>query len=63
MKRTAKVNFAGMVREVNLALVPDVKVGEYVIVHVGMALSKIDAEEAGKIIEDIRLVEGLGDTA
>ena len=58
MERTGKVSFGGMVRNVNLALVPDVKVGEYVIVHVGMALSKVDAEEAMQIIKDIRLVEG-----
>jgi hydrogenase expression/formation protein HypC len=58
MERTGKVSFGGMVRNVNLALVPDVKVGEYVIVHVGMALSKVDAEEALQIIKDIRLVQG-----
>lgn len=61
MERTGKVSFSGMVRDVNLALVPDVKVGEYVIVHVGMALSKVDAEEAMQIIKDIRLVEGSGE--
>ena len=58
MERTGKVSFGGMVRNVNLALVPDVKVGEYVIVHVGMALSKVDADEAMQIIKDIRLVQG-----
>ena len=55
MKLTGKVSFDGLVRDVSLVFVPDVKVGEYVIVHVGMALSKIDADEALKIIEDIKM--------
>ena len=59
MKRTARVSFSGLVREVNLAFVPDVKVGEYVLVHVGMALNKVDAVEAQKIIDDIKLVQKL----
>ena len=59
MKRTGKVSFEGLVRDVNLAFLPDVKPGDYVIVHVGMALSKIDPEEAKKIIEDIKLVYGM----
>ncbi len=59
MKLTGKVSFDGLVRDVSLVFVPDVKVGEYVIVHVGMALSKIDADEALKIIEDIKMVQGM----
>jgi hydrogenase expression/formation protein HypC len=59
MKSTAKVSFSGLVREVNLAFVPDVKVGEYVLVHVGMALNKVDAHEAKKILEDLKVVDEL----
>lgn len=59
MKRTAKVSFSGMVRDVSLAFVPDVRVGEYVLVHVGMALSKVDADEAQKILEDVQLMNDL----
>ena len=59
MKRTAKVSFSGLVREVSLAFVPDAKVGDYVLVHVGMALNKVDPEEAKKIIEDLKLIEEL----
>jgi hydrogenase expression/formation protein HypC len=44
--RTGKVNFSGIIKEVSLAYVPDVKIGDYVIVHVGFALSIIDPEEA-----------------
>lgn len=49
LMRTGKVDFGGVVKEVSLALVPDVAPGEYVIVHVGMALSKVDEEEAQQV--------------
>ncbi|MEG4171663.1 MULTISPECIES: HypC/HybG/HupF family hydrogenase formation chaperone [unclassified Microcoleus] len=44
--RTGKVSFGGIIKEVSLAYVPDVKIGDYVIVHVGFALSIVDQEEA-----------------
>ena len=44
--RMAKVQFGGIVREACLEYVPDTKVGEYVLVHVGFAISKVDEEEA-----------------
>ncbi len=46
-----KVDFGGVSKEVCLAHVPDAQVGEYVIVHVGFALSKIDADEAQRVFE------------
>ena len=46
-----KVSFAGATREVCLAYTPDVQVGEYVLVHVGFALNKLDEEEAQSIFE------------
>jgi hydrogenase expression/formation protein HypC len=49
-----KVSFGGIKKEVCLDLVPDVKVGEYVIVHVGFAISKMDEEEA---LETLKLFE------
>ena len=49
-----KVDFGGIAREVCLAYVPDVKVGEYVIVHVGFALSKLDEAEATRLFELLR---------
>lgn len=58
-KRTAKVSFDGVVREVNLAFLPDVQPGEYVLVHVGMALSRVDPVEAQRTIEDLRLIQEL----
>ncbi len=44
--RMAKVSFAGVVKDVSLAYVPEAGVGDYVIVHVGFALNKLDEAEA-----------------
>ena len=49
--RTAKVSFGGIVKDVNLAYIPESKVGDYVIVHVGFALSIIDEKEAMQVFE------------
>ncbi len=56
--RTAKVRFGGATRDAHLNLVPDAQVGDYVIVHVGFALSKIDADEAGEVFEMLRTLGG-----
>jgi hydrogenase expression/formation protein HypC len=42
----AKVEFGGIVREVCLEYVPETQVGDYVLVHVGFAISRVDEEEA-----------------
>jgi hydrogenase expression/formation protein HypC len=52
--RTGKVSFGGIVKEVNLAYVPEAQVGDYVIVHVGFAISKLDEAEAQKVFEYLR---------
>jgi hydrogenase expression/formation protein HypC len=57
--RTGKIDFGGILKEVSLAYVPDVKIGEYVIVHVGFALSKVDEEEAHKVFEYLKQMEEL----
>jgi hydrogenase expression/formation protein HypC len=44
--RIAKVSFDGIVKDVNLAMVPEAKIGDYVLVHVGSAISVVDEEEA-----------------
>jgi hydrogenase expression/formation protein HypC len=56
-----KVDFSGVIRRVCLAHVPDVRVGDYVLVHVGFALSKIDADEAKKVFEFLGELRELGD--
>jgi len=45
----AKVSFGGILKEVCIAAVPDVEVNDYVIVHVGFALQKLDEEEANEV--------------
>ena len=52
--RVGRVNFGGVVKRVCLDYVPDVQVGDYTIVHVGFALSKIDEETALQTLEDFR---------
>jgi hydrogenase expression/formation protein HypC len=47
----AIVNLGGVRKEISLALVDDIAVGEYVIVHVGYALQKLDQEEAERTLE------------
>lgn len=49
--RSGQVSFGGTVKEVNLAYVPDAKVGDYVLVHVGFALCIVDEQEANKVFE------------
>lgn len=49
--RTAIVSFAGVTKSVSLALVPEARVGDYVIVHVGFAISKLDEEAARRTLE------------
>ena len=44
--RTGKVSFGGIQRDVNLMMIPDAKIGDYVLVHVGVAISIVDEEEA-----------------
>jgi hydrogenase expression/formation protein HypC len=63
--RVGRVNFGGVIKRVCLDYVPEVGVGDYTIVHVGFALSKIDEEEAEKTLAIFRemgvLEEELGD--
>jgi hydrogenase expression/formation protein HypC len=55
-----KVSFGGIKKEVCLELVPEVKVGNYVVVHVGFAISMMDEEEAQetlKLLKQMRAME------
>ncbi len=54
MIRIGRVNFGGIVKRVCLDYVPELVVGDYTIVHVGFALSKIDEETAKQTLEDFR---------
>ncbi len=59
--RVARVQFGGIVRQVYLDFVPEAAVGDFVVVHVGFALSRVDAEEAARtyeLLQSAGLLEG-----
>jgi hydrogenase expression/formation protein HypC len=56
-----KVSFGGINKEVCLAYVPDVAIGDYVIVHAGFAISQIDEQEAMEVFEYLRQMDELAE--
>jgi len=50
-KTMAKVDVGGFLREISLDLCPDVSVGEYVLIHTGFAIEKVDEEDAKETLE------------
>lgn len=59
LTRAGKVSFGGVVKEVNLAYVPEAGVGDYVVVHVGFAISKVDEEEAQQVFKYLEQIQEL----
>ncbi len=59
LTRSGKVSFGGVVKDVNLAYVPEAGVGDYVIVHVGFAISKLDEEEAQQVFKYLEKMDEL----
>jgi hydrogenase expression/formation protein HypC len=59
--KVGKVSFGGIIKEINLCYVPEVKVDDYVVVHVGFALSVLDEEEANKVFDYLRQMNELAD--
>ena len=59
--RTGVVSFGGAEKEANLAFVPEAKVGDYVLVHAGFAISVVDADEAAQTLEYFRQIGELGE--
>jgi hydrogenase expression/formation protein HypC len=51
--RVGRVDFGGIVKEINLAYVPEAGVGDYVLVHVGFALTVIDEAEAKRVFDQL----------
>ncbi len=48
---SGKVSFGGILKQVNLSYTPDVKIGDYVVVHVGFSISVIDEAEARRVFD------------
>jgi hydrogenase expression/formation protein HypC len=61
LERMGKIDFGGILKEASLACVPEAKIGDYVIVHVGFALSRLDEDEANKVFEYLRQMEELAE--
>jgi hydrogenase expression/formation protein HypC len=57
--RTGKIDFGGVFKEASLAYVPEVQLGDYVIVHAGFALSILDEEEAMQVFDYLRQIDEL----
>jgi hydrogenase expression/formation protein HypC len=60
-ERSARVSFGGIVKQVNLAYVPEASVDDYVIVHVGFAISLLDEQEAQRTFEYLRQMDELAE--
>lgn len=56
--RIGRVSFGGVIREVNLALVPDAGVGDYVLVHAGIAINALDEAEARQVFDYLQEIYG-----
>jgi hydrogenase expression/formation protein HypC len=61
--RTGRVDFGGVIKEVCLACTPDAGVDDYVLVHAGLAITVVDAAEAGRVIGYLREIEALQNVA
>ena len=61
LERTGKIDFGGILKTASLAYVPEAVVGDYVVVHVGFAISRLDEAEAQKIFEYLRQMEDLSE--
>jgi len=59
LERVGKIDFGGIFKNASLAYVPEAVVGDYVIVHVGFAISRVDEEEAHKVFEYLKEMESL----
>jgi hydrogenase expression/formation protein HypC len=59
--RMGKTNFGGIVKQVCLEYTPEVQCGDYILVHVGFALGKVDEEEAQRTYQALKEMEQLGE--
>ncbi|MDJ1179643.1 HypC/HybG/HupF family hydrogenase formation chaperone [Roseofilum sp. BLCC_M91] len=56
LTKTGRVSFAGVIKEVSLAYVPEAQIDDYVLVHVGFALSIVDQSEAQQTLADLQQI-------
>ena len=63
LTRMGRVSFGGVVKEVSLAYVPEAGVDDYVVVHVGFAISKLDTQEAEQTLKYLQQIEASAESA
>ncbi|MGH1478626.1 MAG: HypC/HybG/HupF family hydrogenase formation chaperone [Geminicoccales bacterium] len=61
LTRTGRVDFGGVVKEVNLAFTPEADIDDYVLVHVGFAISVLNETEAEKVLAELAALDELED--
>jgi hydrogenase expression/formation protein HypC len=59
LARLGKVDFEGVRKEINLSFVPEAGAGDYVLVHVGFAIARLDEREAARVFEYLKRTEDL----
>lgn len=57
LTRTGRIDFGGVIKQVNLIYTPEAEVGDHVLVHVGFAIAVIDEQEAGRVFDLLRQIE------
>ena len=55
--RRGTVDYDGVRQEVSLAYLPETQIGDYILVHVGFALTRLDPDEAERILQELRQLE------
>ena len=63
MVRMAKVSFGGIIKDVSLEMVPEAEINDYVLVHVGVAISRVNEDEAHRVYQYLKEVGELMDLA
>jgi hydrogenase expression/formation protein HypC len=59
--RMAKVDFGGVIKEACMEYLPEIKINDYTLIHVGFGLSIIDEKEAKETMEMLRQIDALGE--
>lgn len=54
LTRSGRVDFGGVVKEINLAFVPEADVGDYIIAHVGFAIARVSEAEAQRTLSELQ---------
>jgi hydrogenase expression/formation protein HypC len=54
LMRSGRISFSGVIKEVNLAYLPEAQIGDYAIIHAGVAIATVDPEEAEQTLQDLQ---------